>query len=44
MSTHNICLHGEMRYQHFSDENSALSVAMIIHSSRLPGYNAGVSI
>ena len=30
MSTHNICFHGEIRkYQHFSDEKSALSVAMI---------------
>ena len=29
MSTHNICFHGEIRkYQHFSDEKSALSVAM----------------
>ena len=30
MSTHNICFHGEIRkYHHFSDEKSALSVAMI---------------
>ena len=28
MSTHNICFRGEIRYQHFSDEKSALSVAM----------------
>ena len=28
MSTHNICFCGEIRYQHFSDEKSALSVAM----------------
>ena len=29
MNTHNICFRGEIRkYQHFSDEKSALSVAM----------------
>ena len=31
MSTHNICFCGEIRYQHFSDENSTLSVAMRHH-------------
>ena len=28
MGTHNICFHGEIRYQHFSNEKSALSLAM----------------
>ena len=29
MSTHKICFCGEIRYQHFSDEKNALSVAML---------------
>ena len=30
MSTHNICVSGGIRYQHFFDEKSALSVAMVV--------------
>ena len=33
MRTHNICFCGEIleNYQHFSDEKSVLSVAMLVH-------------
>ena len=41
MSTHNICFCREIRYQHFSDEKSALSVAMLftihLHQSNPTG-------
>ena len=36
MSTHNICFRGEIRkYQQFSDEKSALSVAMTVSFTSL---------